>query len=291
MNTIEDIETNTNNLHAICAICETDDSAALYKGLVKCKKCGFVWANSEIPDSELEKLYANNYFFGGEYKDYIAEEEPLIKDFKRNFELLKPFSQGGKLLEIGSAYGFSLNLAKQTFSEVMGVEINKEAADYSAARFKLDVKAGDFLKLDLPENYFDAVVSWATFEHLPTPHLYLEKVSRLLKKGGVFACTTIDIDAFVPRLRGPKWRQIHPPTHVSYYSARTLKLLLSKYHLNPVYTSYVGHHRSFDNVFYGILVLIYKKERIYNLLKKMGLTKGSFYLNLYDIIYVVAKKD
>lgn len=197
---------------------------------------------------------------------------------------------GGELLEIGAAYGFSLNMARDYFERVAGVEINKDACDYSRKRFDLELHHGDFLKIEFQENEFDAVVSWATFEHLQTPHLYIEKISRLLKKGGIFALTTVDIDGMIPRLRKSKWRQIHPPSHVSYFSRKTLTLLLERYGFRIKFCKYLGNHRSMDNVLYGIMALIYKKPHFYNFAKRIGLTRGSFYLNLYDLIYVVAEK-
>lgn len=274
-----------------CAVCDATEAAPLYKGLVKCGRCGFIWASGNYSSQELEVIYQNNYFFGGEYKDYIAEEAPLTKDFRRLFSTLSRFKRGGRYLEIGSAYGFSLNLARSWFDRVEGVEINPEAAAYAVKRFNVETHVGDFLAQNLPEKSYDAVTSWATLEHLPTPHLYIEKVAKLLKPGGVFACTTIDIEALVPRFRKDKWRQIHPPTHVSYYSKRTLSMLLKKYGFKVRYTSYRGQHRSFDNVFYGILVLIYGKPRVYEWLKRHGLTRGTFYLNLFDTVFMIAEKE
>jgi hypothetical protein len=45
-----------------------------------------------------------------------------------------------------------------------------------------------------------------------------------------------------------------------------------------------------DNVAYNILVLRWKQPKIYQLLKRSRLTKIDFYLNLYDIMYVIARK-
>lgn len=274
----------------VCAVCETHDADPLYKGLVRCRRCGFVWADSSLGDEQLKELYARNYFFGGEYLDYVAEEKPLLKDFRKAFSLVDRFKKGGRLLELGCAYGFSLNVAREHFDEVTGVEINPEAAAYARERFGLDVRQGDFLAQDLPEGHYDAVVCWATLEHLPAPHRYIEKISRLLKPGGVFAFTTIDIEALLPRLRGAKWRQIHPPTHVSYYSKKTLGLLLEKYGLQPRQWKYLGSNRSVNNMLYGVLVLIQGRRALYERLKRWGLTRGMVYLNLYDTLFGVAEK-
>lgn len=275
---------------SVCAICEVHDAAPLYKGLVKCRRCGYVWADESLTPEQQKELYARNYFFGGEYKDYLAEEKPLRKDFKKAFAALDRIRRGGKLLEIGCAYGFSLDIARRRFDEVTGVELNPEAAEHARRAFGLDVRANDFLAEPLPENHYDAIVSWATLEHIPAPQRTIEKVFRLLKPGGVFAFTTIDIDALVPRLRREKWRQIHPPTHVSYFSRRTLGRLLEKHGLQPILWDHMGSHRSIDNILYGVLVLIHGKRRLYETLRKLGLTRGTVYLNLFDTVFGVAQK-
>lgn len=273
-----------------CAICGESDARDLFRGLVKCNQCGFIWADLSIGSQELEKLYERNYFFGGEYRDYLEEKGPLEKDFRKNLDILSRFAKGGRLLEVGSAYGFFLNMARSRFSEVEGCEISPEAAQYAKSNYHLNIHQGDFLHANLPQLSFDAVVSWATLEHLPNPHLYLEKMTRLLRPGGIFACTTVDIGALVPRLRGSRWRQIHPPTHVSYFSKKTLFKLMGKYGLKPIHSEHVGSHRTVDNTLYTVLVLANRHERLYQWLKRLNLTRGSYYLNLFDTIYAVAVK-
>jgi SAM-dependent methyltransferase len=273
-----------------CAVCAKTDYAPLYKGLVQCRQCGFVWADLTISENELKELYADNYFFGGEYRNYLEEEAPLRKDFKRNLGILLKFSKGGRLLELGSAYGFFLDMARSHFGEVSGVDMNPQASDYAKKTFGLDVRSGDFLEAKLPENNYETIVSWATLEHLQAPDQYVAKINKLLKPGGVFAFTTCDRDSFVPKLRGPKWRLIHPPTHVSYYSRATLERLLTRFGFDVIYTDYIGQNRSIDSVLYAIFCLIYNMPFLYRLAKKLGLTRGTFYLNTFDTVYMVARK-
>jgi len=275
----------------VCALCEDRDVDALYKGLVKCRKCGYVWADASISDAELARIYEKNYFFGGEYKDYLSERPALVKDFENAFSRLDPFKKGGHLLEIGCAYGFSLEIGRERFDDVTGVDLNGEAVAYARRELGLDARQGDFLQMDLPENHYDAIVTWQTLEHLRAPHRYMEKIARLLKPGGVFACTTVDIDGIVPKLRGADWRQIHPPTHISYYSKKTLAKLVEKYGLSVRLLQYIGLNRTIDNMLYGIFVLIQKRPWIYNVFKKLGLNRGTLYLNLYDMVLIVAQKQ
>ena len=273
-----------------CAICESRRVKPSFEGLVKCRQCGFVWMDKKISPEELKLIYSDNYFFSGEYEDYLAEERALMDDFTKQFDSLKPYIKGGRLLEIGSAYGFFLNLARPHFDDAIGVEINEKACEYSKKRFGLDVRNGDFLDVDLPLESFDMVVCWATFEHLNAPQEYVKKIRSLLKPGGVFALTTVDIESVIARIRGKRWRQIHPPTHFSYFPRRTLLQLLNKHGFDVMRQWYIGATRSISHALYSILVVNYKKPKIFNFLKSIGLTKGYVRINTYDAIYCIAVK-
>jgi hypothetical protein len=111
-----------------------------------------------------------------------------------------------------------------------------------------------------------------------------------MQPGALVAITTGDIDSLNARLRKAHWRLIHPPTHLHYFSKKTLTRLLNNYGFDVIYMRYCGFYRSFDNAAYNILVLRYKKPGLYKLLKKTGLTRFDFYLDLHDIVYVIGRK-
>ena len=59
---------------------------------------------------------------------------------------------------------------------------------------------------------------WDTIEHLKRPDLFVQKAAADLRPGGLIALTTGDIGSLNARLRGARWRMIHPPTHLHYFS-------------------------------------------------------------------------
>ena len=48
----------------------------------------------------------------------------------------------------------------------------------------------------------DVVCMWDTIEHLQHPHLYIERASANMNRGGVIAITTGDIGSLMARMRG-----------------------------------------------------------------------------------------
>lgn len=276
-----------------CIVCGGTDSAPAFPAILKCPECRTMTADISLSDKELSNLYSKNYFFGEEYSDYINDRNVLEKNFNLRVKVLERFLEGvhGKrLLEIGSAYGFFMDLVRNKFEAVQGFDISKNGVEYARERLKLDVRNDDFLKYDFDGECFDVVCLWDTLEHLRDPHLYLEKISRLVRKDGLVAITTGDIESVNARWRKEKWRLLHPPTHLYYFSKKSIDQLLKRYDLEVIYNKYCGFYRSIDNIAYNIFVLRNKKKFIYDCLKKSGLTQLCVYINLFDIFYIVARK-
>jgi len=273
-----------------CIVCDHHQPQPLYDILFQCPQCHYVWFEQNLTHEVAQSLYADSYFFEGEYKDYLKEEMALRKNFERNLRWLSKFVSRGRLLEIGCAYGFFLDIARRQF-EVEGLDINAAACQYAREQLKLNVQRADFLKTEFNKDSYDVVVMWATLEHVVNPHLYLQKISRLLCPGGIFACATIDIESFLSKIQKSKWRQIHPPTHLNYFSRETLAKLLERYGLRPRHAVYFGEYRSVDNALFKMSSNNKRWAKVYQWIKRWGLEQRIFYLNTYDTLYMVARKS
>jgi SAM-dependent methyltransferase len=273
-----------------CILCGTDaGNHLLYPGILRCPSCELVFADAHLSATELELLYQRGYFFGDEYLNYKDDRPFLQRNFLARLKTLRRFSSGGNLFEIGCAYGYFLELAAGIWQSE-GCDISAEAC-LDARDRGLHATTGDFLGLPLKQAHYDVVALWDTIEHLGRPDLYIEKAAGLLKKGGVLCATTGDIDSLVARARGQRWRLIHPPTHLFYFSRKTIGKMFERYGLEIVHFQHVGYSRSVQQMLYSLLVLNRETElrtRIYNTLKP--LFSFPLYLNLYDIMFVIARK-
>lgn len=276
-----------------CVVCGSTHNKPLYAGILKCGECGHVSSDSYLSDEELIELYSKNYFYGEEYSNYLADKKVLQKNFKLRLKVLKTFIDPAyhkSLLEIGCAYGFFLCMVTNKFDIVQGIDITREGVLYAQEQLKLNVINDDLLKHDFGDQEFDVVCMWDTIEHLQDPHLYLKKISNHMGRGSLIAITTGDVESLNARISKDKWRLIHPPTHIHYFSKRTLAKLLDNYGFDVIYNRYCGFYRSTDMIAYRTLVLSKGWLQFYNFLCKSKLTSINFYLNLYDIMYVIARK-
>ena len=277
---------------SVCILCGGGGFDEYSPGVVKCRGCGFVSADLSLSEEELRALYAREYFFGSEYRDYVADRAVHVRNFRLRLDVLSRFLDPARhrhLLEIGSAFGFFLEFARDRFETVRGFEISQEGAAFARAR-GLDVTDRDFLATPLPGPPPDVVCLWDVLEHLRDPHLYLERIAAHVAPGGLVALTTGDVESVNARLRGRRWRLLHPPTHLHYFSRRTIAEMLDKYGFDVVYERYCGFYRSVDGMAWGVLALRAGLPSVHRALRRLGLLAWDSYLNLFDIMYVIARR-
>jgi SAM-dependent methyltransferase len=283
----------TTTTAANCIVCDARQAETLYEGILRCGACGYVFADMRLSDEELFRLYNEEFFTGAEFSDYASDEQFFRKNFELRFKELSRFldpARHRRLLEIGSAYGFFLDTVRRRFETAEGIDITDAGTAHARERFGLDVVQADFLAHDYGPKKFDVVCMWDTVEHLREPHRYVEKIAAHTEPGALLALTTGDIESLNARLRGRRWRLIHPPTHLHYFSPATIKLLLERHGFEVVYNRPCGFWRSFGNVAYNVLVLRQNRPALFKPFEWTGLARLGFYLNLYDIMYVIARR-
>jgi hypothetical protein len=280
-------------MEPFCLICRGTDTEPLYKGLRRCRACHYIFADLTLTDDELARLYDHSLFKGGEFFDYAADRAYFTKNFRLRYKVLRRYidkSRHQRLLEIGSAYGFFLDVVRADFREVLGIDITDEGVRYTREQLRLPAVQGDFLRHDFGARKFDVVCMWDTIEHVRRPDLYVARAAALTEPGALLALTTGDIGSPLARLRGARWRMIIPPVHAHYFTRATLGRLLDAHGFEIVYDRYCGFWRSAANVAYIILALRHKRPELFKRLERSGLLNWGFYLNVYDIMYVIARK-
>jgi len=277
-----------------CLICSNDlANAPKLPGLLKCGQCNFITADLEVSDEKLKALYSHDYFHGLEYGNYTRDEKIIRKNFNRRLKTLDKYidPKSCRLFEIGCAYGFFLNAAKESYSSVSGIDISEDATAYAREKLHVQAKSGDFLKEEKHNQPYDLFCLWDTIEHLNRPDLFIKKISNEINNNGFIAITTADIGSLNAKIKGKKWRQIHPPTHLHYFSFQTLKLLLEKNNFTIIHKSYPGNLMSLDTIFYILMCLKSDHKNVYNFFKKTGLLNIVLYVNLFDTMFVIAQKN
>lgn len=271
-----------------CLVCGAEAFEPYLGDLRRCGVCTFVTADLDAVPSASD-LYADGYFQGEEYLDYEQDKAFLQRNFRERLADVTARVSGGRLLEIGSAYGFFLDLARARF-DVVGYEVNRTAARHAREVLGLDVRTDDFLAGDDADGPFDAVVMWDVVEHLAHPDRFIARIARLTRAGGPLFITTGDIGSVVARMRGRRWRMIHPPTHLHYFSRATLARLLERHGFRVVETRSVAVARSIRQMLYSVLVLRLGRPRLYEAIAARVPATWGVGLNTFDIMLMIAER-
>jgi SAM-dependent methyltransferase len=210
-----------------CPACgRLTEHAQLYSirtcAILRCTACGL--GRTEAPAFEPERYYTDDYFTGQHadgYADYRGAEGVLRREFAGTVEFVRARRDGGRLLEVGCAYGFFLQEAKPFF-DVAGIELATDAAA-NARRCGLNVLTGVADEATLHRlGTFDVIVMLDVIEHLSDPLDMLRLLGRHLVPGGIIVITTGDFSSLVARLAGKHWRLMTPPQHLWFFTPGSL---------------------------------------------------------------------
>ncbi|MDF3025269.1 MAG: methyltransferase domain protein [Alphaproteobacteria bacterium] len=159
---------------------------------------------AEIGDSVyFNEEYMSFYMYGLAITSYLW---PNHLDLFRFFRETLPAAKTGKYLEIGPGHGyfFMTAMEESKFDTFTGVDISETSIaqtralidHFGADKNSFDLLCMDFLKTDLPENGFDAVVMGEVLEHVEQPELFLKQIARLANKDAhIFVSTCINAPA------------------------------------------------------------------------------------------------
>lgn len=126
------------------------------------------------------------------------------------------------ILDNACGTGYGTYYLSKYCKKIIGIDISQEAVSYATRKFKdMNIFEMDSTKLDFADNYFDAVISQDTIEHIPDDQAFVSEIHRVLKE----SCKAI---IFTPHSK------IHNDSpeneyHVREYSKETFDDLLRRY--------------------------------------------------------------
>lgn len=218
-----------------CVLCSGEIEARTYiransEGLpfsyLRCQGCGLVFLSPRPDEKEILKFYAQDYYGEGPQKFRSWLEVPrLFWAWNRMRRVKRFFPRPGKALDIGCGQGTFLQLLKAEGWECHGTELTVDSAS-RASHLGISVSVGDIDENQFPRHSLDLITMWHVLEHLADPLKTLGVIRRLLKKGGILAISTPNIDSLQAQIARGQWFHLDPPRHLYLYSPRILEKMM-----------------------------------------------------------------
>jgi len=219
-----------------CSICgsykiEKKFSQTANNAVFKCTECGTEFLFPQLSDGELKLLYSENYYkawgLQGEHENE-ATKKMKMATFSLSIKLIQKYRPNGRLLDIGCATGYLLEVANQAGYETYGIEISEYSSTIAKKKFgDKNIFCGTLEECDFEKNFFDAITMTDLIEHVRNPQNVLNEAASLLKPGGILLITTPDDSTMSNKLFGKKWPH-YKTEHFFYLNHKSIKMLADK---------------------------------------------------------------
>jgi len=233
--------------HVPCNLCGADDYTVIYEAkydpeteqdlvekfkssgdellidqVVKCKRCGLIYTNPRLNQDLIFKGYSM-----GEDPTFVSQAKGREITFARSLNYIEKHAKKGKILDIGTAGGTFLHVAKQRGWEVYGLEPNTWLCDWGKKHYGIDISHKSLFDQQYPDNFFDVVTLYDVLEHMGDPKRTLQECNRILKPGGILVVNYPDIGSWLSRLMRRRWIFLLS-VHIYYFTRPTIKAMLAK---------------------------------------------------------------
>jgi SAM-dependent methyltransferase len=214
---------NKTILSKACPICQTESDRLVTErnswSYFRCSSCPLVFLYPQPSVPELTAAYQN----------YLPESQDQIQAWFRSLEeviqksanLIEERIKPGRILDVGSGYGFFLQYMADRGWRAEGIEISLTGLNYCRSHFPgLNIRSTPLPDPSLPDGSYDAVTLFYVIEHLSDPLMALREAFRLLRPGGVLLLRWPHTTPII-RLLGPFSRLLdlyHTPFHLFDFS-------------------------------------------------------------------------
>jgi SAM-dependent methyltransferase len=215
-----------------CPLCGSGEADTVQTGarhapeaLVRCcRGCGLVFLWPQPQPDELARYYRELYRPECAAPTLAARHAADLPEAELRLSRIEPWlTPESRILEIGSGSGAFLSCISSRVAEAAGVEPEEQAREWIATHCPARVCA-DIQELENDAARFDLIALFHVLEHVPDPVRFLERLARLLCRGGRLIAEVPNVeDALVSRYRVPAYLSFYfQRAHLYYFSAATL---------------------------------------------------------------------
>lgn len=201
----------------------------------QCQCCGHRFLHPLPDENRLQAYYDQDTQTKAVYNSKSINLRKIMAnsryDTARRVELLHKETSNNKqplVLEIGCGYGFFIRETERLGYNIEGIEISASRRRIARRLCNSDIYHYNLVN-EIPDEMigkYDVIVMFQVLEHIPEPVLFLKNVGRLLKKTGKLIIEVPNLDDHLLNLNEEYFNFFYQTAHVSYYSPKSLRILL-----------------------------------------------------------------
>lgn len=284
-----------------CLLCRIPMNKYLYKNgywIYRCPRChlGETDLKKEY-DVFVKEFYSQGYYEGdptrSAYASYEADKPLIVRNMKKFLSFISAKKPKGKLLDVGCAFGYFVELAISQGYDAYGFDASRFAAKTASELVgKSRIKEGTIQSVSYPKGSFDVITLFDVFEHLQDPLNDMKKLSSLLKKDGVILIATGDTKSIAARIFQRRWTFYIPPQHIFFFHRRNVRELLHAAGLTPRSWFRVGKWLSLGYVLHLARTTGESKLAtfLYNQIQHTPLARFPLYVPMKDNMVIEVEK-
>lgn len=189
--------------------------------LVRCRRCGLQYLNPRLRQNLILEGYSN-----GTDETFVSQIEGRERTFDKCTDIIEAATgHSGHVLDVGTAGGSFLAVARRRGWQVAGCEPSRWLAKWGGQHYGLAIHPGTIFDMQLDDASFDVVTLWDVLEHTPDPGAVLLECRRVLKSGGLLVINYPDIHSHIARLMGRRWVFLLS-VHLYYFTLETMHKML-----------------------------------------------------------------
>ncbi len=229
--------TITSEARKVCPFCGWTDSRTLTHqlrasghSLRRCRECDleFLWP---VPGwDEIQSIYGADYYRSWGMADGETLEVAEMKKatFALRMREICRYARPGRVLDVGTASGFFLEVAEEFGFEPYGVELSEYSGALAQRKFGVDnIWLGTLETAPFERQSFQLIAMSDLLEHVPDPARTLERARDLLAPGGVLMVMTPNTGSLTRWLMGVTWTH-YKLEHLTYWSPAVIRRAASQ---------------------------------------------------------------
>ena len=182
---------------------------------------------AQRPQLDDMAAFVDAEYEAGVYRDYVNARELKLVTMRRRLPLIRAHARGPRLLDVGCATGFFLEVALEAGFDPAGIELSPVAIDLAQPSVRERITKGDVnTVLATHSRQFDVVTAFDIIEHTFDPVSFLDDIARVLLPGGLLVLSTPDTGHWLRLLMRSRWPMLQPDQHMFLFSREAMRTLL-----------------------------------------------------------------